>query len=300
MSWAVRLVLLTVRGFRPGCSGLRDAGRYETVSPKTALAGLLVLAGAGVAGADGPLSKQDRVSLVNDGLRAYDRGTELAKTSPADAAAAFREAAEAFQGIVDSGVHNGRLYYNLGNARLRCGQLGQAIANYLRARRLIPADARLKENLGYARSLCPYDIPERTERALVRTLFFWHYETSLRLRSVAGLIAYVVFWVLLIGRTFAIRFARRYLAGLCLLIWITLGASVVIDCQAASAPGEGVVTADEVVVRKGNGQGYDPQFEQPLTDGVEFELLERRDEWLHIRLPDGQEGWIPLAAVELI
>jgi hypothetical protein len=264
------------------------------------LAGLLGLACAGVAGADGPLSKQECVGLLNDGLRAYDRGTELAKNSPADAAEAFREAADAFQRIVDSGVHNGRLYYNLGNARLRCGRLGRAIANYLRARQLTPTDARLKENLGYARSLCPYDIPERTERALVRILFFWHYETSLRLRFVAGLIAYLVFWVLLIGRTFTIRFAGRSLAGLCLLAWVALGASVIIDLRAASAPGEGVVTAEEVVVRKGNGEGYDPQFEQPLTDGVEFELLEQRDEWLHIRLPDGQEGWIPLADAELI
>jgi len=63
---------------------------------------------------------------------------------------------------------------------------------------------------------------------------------------------------------------------------------------------EGVVVADEVVVRKGNGDGFEPQFEQSIGEGVEFELLERRGDWLRVRLPDGQEGWIRAREAELI
>ncbi len=260
----------------------------------------LALAWTASANAAEPLSRQECISLLNDGLQAYDRGTSLAQTSPGEAAAAFAEAADAFQRIADSGVRNGRLYYNLGNARLKNGQLGQAIANYLRARQLMPTDPRLRENLAYARSLCAYDIPERTERALTRTLFFWHYETPLRWRIVIGLAAYALFWLWLLVRTLTARLPQRYPAAVSLLIWVTLGASAVIDLRRSALPREGVVAADELVVRKGNGEGYAPQFEQPLTDGVEFELLEQRDDWLHIRLPDGQEGWIPRRGAELI
>lgn len=264
------------------------------------LAGLLVLSCTGLSSADAGRSKQECVSLLNDGLRAYDRGTELAAKSPAEAGKAFREAADAFQSIVNAGIHNGKLYYNLGNARLRCGQLGRSIAAYRRAERLMPADSRLEENLRYARSLCRYDIPDRTERAVVRTLFFWHFDASLRARFLVGLAAYVLFWLVLIGRTFVARVPRRYPAAVCLLIWVALAVSVGLDFKVSATGREGVISSEGVVVRKGDGEGYAPQFEQSLTDGVEFEVLEQRRDWLHIRLADGQEGWIPTAHAELI
>jgi len=50
--------------------------------------------------------------------------------------------------------------------------------------------------------------------------------------------------------------------------------------------------ADGVVVRKGNGDGFEPAFTQPLSQGVEFRVLEERPGWIQIRLPDGKSGWI--------
>jgi SH3-like domain-containing protein len=54
-----------------------------------------------------------------------------------------------------------------------------------------------------------------------------------------------------------------------------------------------------VVVRKGNGEGYDPQFEQPLHDGIEFRVIEQRGGWLRIELADGNQGWVRSREVEL-
>ena len=159
-------------------------------------------------GADA-LSRQEQVALLSEGLQAFDRGSELVAHDPSEAARSYQAAAAAFQRLVDAGVVNGKLYYNLGNARLKCGQLGQAIAHYRRAEKLIPTDARLSENLDYARSLCRYNIPERTERAVARTLLFWHYDTPLKARFVAGLGAYALFWVLLIARMLWPRFPAQ-------------------------------------------------------------------------------------------
>jgi len=52
-------------------------------------------------------------------------------------------------------------------------------------------------------------------------------------------------------------------------------------------------------VRKGNGEGYAPQFEQPLHEGVEFTILEQRGGWMHIELTDGNSGWVRQREVEL-
>jgi len=38
----------------------------------------------------------------------------------------------------------------------------------------------------------------------------------------------------------------------------------------------------------------------PLYEGDSFELLQRRDEWLNIRTPEGQNGWIPRRDAALI
>ena len=55
---------------------------------------------------------------------------------------------------------------------------------------------------------------------------------------------------------------------------------------------DGVVLTDDVVVRKGNSEGFEPQFLEPLHQGVEFRVLEQRTGWLSIELPDGKTGWI--------
>ena len=54
----------------------------------------------------------------------------------------------------------------------------------------------------------------------------------------------------------------------------------------------GVIVAEEVVVRKGNGESYTPQLPQPLHAGTEFVVLEARGSWLAIQLDNGTNGWI--------
>jgi uncharacterized protein YgiM (DUF1202 family) len=67
---------------------------------------------------------------------------------------------------------------------------------------------------------------------------------------------------------------------------------VAIDALAPTLQPQGVTVADGVVVRKGNGDGFEPAFAEPLSQGVEFRVLERRPGWVQIRLPDGKSGWI--------
>ncbi|MFQ5490771.1 MAG: tetratricopeptide repeat protein [Phycisphaerae bacterium] len=266
---------------------------------RAGLTALMLAACAPSAAVEPAGSGQTREETLAAGLRAFDEGNRLAAQSPAEAEKAFAQAVEAFQKLVDAGVTNGKLYYNLGNARLKTGQIGKAIAAYRRAESLMPTNARLQENLQYARSLCKYDIPDRAERAVARTVLFWHYDTPLRWRCYAGLAAFVTFWALLTWRALRGRGSVRYLAGLAFVIWMTLAVSVGVDWVGASQPRAGVIAADEAVVRKGDGLGYARQFEEPLTDGVEFDALSVRQRWVHIRLPDGQEGWVPLAKVDL-
>ena len=62
----------------------------------------------------------------------------------------------------------------------------------------------------------------------------------------------------------------------------------------------GVITTNEVVARQGDGVNYTSSFKEPLHEGTEFDLLEQRPGWLHIRLSDGSKGWITEGSAELI
>jgi hypothetical protein len=236
---------------------------------------------------------------INEALAAFDQGSALLTSAPDEALSAFRKARDKFQTAVDAGIQNGRLYYNLGNTHLRLGEIGRAIASYRRAERLIPGDRRLAANLRFARSLRRDHITVAGEYALLRTVFFWHYSVPLRIRAAAAMVGYGLFWLLLIAHQLWPRVRVRHGALVCLALWVILLGSVVIDLRSHGAPTAGVLVADEVIVRKGNGESYGPQFEQPLHEGVEFRVVELRGTWVHIELADGNRGWVRADQLEL-
>ena len=64
----------------------------------------------------------------------------------------YSEAAAIYETILASGLHHSSVYYNLGNAYFKQGDLGRAILNYRRAQRLDPRDADVTANLSIART----------------------------------------------------------------------------------------------------------------------------------------------------
>ena len=63
---------------------------------------------------------------------------------------------------------------------------------------------------------------------------------------------------------------------------------------------DGVVIAGEVFGRKGPAYTYEAAFNEPLHDGLEFHVNDRRSEWLQIELADGRLCWIPHDQARLI
>ena len=59
----------------------------------------------------------------------------------------YAEATQQYEALIDRGYSDAALYFNLGNAYLESGDLGRAILNYLRARRLSPRDTDIRDNL---------------------------------------------------------------------------------------------------------------------------------------------------------
>ena len=84
---------------------------------------------AQVEGRPGEVSRAHLILKLSDALESFDRGSALVHRAPDEALAVFRRAHDEFQAVVDAGIDNGQLYYNLGNTYLRLGEIGLAIAD---------------------------------------------------------------------------------------------------------------------------------------------------------------------------
>jgi tetratricopeptide (TPR) repeat protein len=216
----------------------------------------------------------------------------LDTTNAEQAQGYYQQAIDAYTQLLDAGVRNAKLYYNLGNAYILRSDFGRAILNYRRGLQLEPGNPRLQANLRYARSQRLDQIETSTQQAFMSRLFFWQDDLTLPTQVI---IALVFFWLAWAG-AFAHRFWRRSS-----WLWLTCGAAFATLLFAGSAwmihtqntaTQHGVIVAEEAPVRKGNGASYALQFPRPLHSGAEFTVLERRGSWLYIQLENGANGWI--------
>lgn len=231
----------------------------------------------------------------------FRQASDLAQKDPGAARELFASAAMHFERLTgDGGIRNGRLYYNLGNTYFRMGDLGRSILNYRRAQLLIPGDPELLRNLEYARSRRPDRIPSPEPRLLLDALFFWHYDLPLAWKRGLFLASSSAFWLVaclfLVTRRPSLKWSMAVTGTLGVLL---LG-SLAVDQASLWRDRSGVVLAPEVVARKGDGETYQPSFQEPLHAGTEFELLERRPGWWEVRLADGRECWLPVGTAELV
>ena len=240
----------------------------------------------------------DLFSQAKDLLR---RANQAAASDPAAARDLYQKAILRLELIVrKGGVRNGKLYYNIGNAYFRMGDLGRAILYYRRAERLIPDDPNLRQNLHTARRQRrdKIEVPERTR--VLHTLFFWHYDFSTQIRLTLFTVCFALVWVCAIAR----RFSRKALLAWGIVLSAVLAAmlfgSLLVEELHDRGHVGGVVLAPEVVARKGDSETYQASFEEPLHAGSEFERLERRGDWLHVALADGRRCWLPAKAVALV
>ncbi len=201
----------------------------------------------------------------------------------------FSRAARQYQEIIDDGFESGAVFYNQGNAWMRAGEIGRAVAAYRRAKRYRPRDPYLDANLRSALA----GRGSTSDTSIADYVVFWQDSLSYPEKFLLTTVLLVLTLATGLGRHWQRRrvlFRRLFVTAAVLL---TLSAvSTARDWHRFERTKHGVVITKETVARKGNSDNYEPAFTEPLTEGTEFTLVESRDEWLHVRLGDSGDGWI--------
>ena len=236
------------------------------------------------------VSAMGETDILTNGNQLYEKGD-------------YQAAAQLYEQLVSQNIADSTLYFNLGNAYYKQGELGRAILNYIRAAHLAPRDADIRANLSLARSQV-VDKYETDSQMLIGGMLTWIREafsldelaiTAIGLWSLSALL-----WVVHRhghsdrGRD-AIKYALIGVAPLLFASVLALGG--ILYNEKARSPS--IVVASEIKVVSGPGEQYNTEF--TLHQGAPVSLLEIRGNWARIALPGDQiQGWTPTMTVERI
>jgi tetratricopeptide (TPR) repeat protein len=243
---------------------------------------LLLLSAFSAAAA--PCHAQDNARLFVTAMKAYqtqDYATAIANLEP----------------IAESGVRNGELFYNLGNAHLKSDHLGHAILWYERALKLLPDDPDLRFNYDYARSLT-LDAVEQETVSIERILFFWKYELSGRTIVFAAIVANLVFWCLLLTYRFTGRRGLRWGAIAAMIPAILFILTAAFNYYESAHQRQAIVLAEKAPVRS----GLEPTSTQLfiLHAGAKVQVVKEMKDHIQIRFSEDKMGWVENGVIGLI
>ena len=243
------------------------------------------------------------VALTGAGLLSYSPAFEQAPPtaeSMADANALYEhglyaDAVSSYVDLVDSGAQSSELYYNLGNAYFRGGDLGRALLSYKRAARIDPGDGDIQANLDLVRGrtvdrLGPGDEPRLAPfaRAIRMSITAGGVGAAALALWTGTILLSFLLWRIGPGR------ARRWVRNALALVTPLLALAVfaLVATSYADDPNAGVVVADEVALFSGPGESYIREL--TLHSGTEVAIVDTRRGWLRIAVPGGDtQGWAP-------
>ncbi len=229
-------------------------------------------------------------SLWNAGVAAYTEGD-------------FASALQDWEDVRATGLMSKELYYNLGNAYFKTGEMAQSILWYERALKLDPSDADIRHNLEYARSLTQDRIEEVPE------IFFeqWGHAMCYLLPSNTWAVLCLVFLaaavamalLFLLGST-AGRRRVGFFVGIACLLFAFLGWDF-----AQWQRQEALAQDRAIVMRPVSSVKSSPSAESAkdlfiLHEGTRVKILDNVGSYSNIELGDGRQGWIPSADIEVI
>lgn len=232
-----------------------------------------------------PARAAEVADVLEDARAAYEAGD-------------YRAAVDDYRAALDRGVDHALIHYNLGNAYFRAGELGPAIASYVRAERRAPRDERIRTNLSVARAqIRDRELGGETPAVLVP--FAWTY----------GLLSLDEWWTLVLvafaltAACFVTSHWRPTARGVARRVaWVAIGIGAIslvmgsVRYREEVAVTSAVVVDDQVEVRSGPGTDYGLAFR--IHEGLQVDVDDRRGAWARIDLGGELVGWVPTSSLE--
>ena len=237
--------------------------------------------------------------LPAKGLFAQDNLEVLFQSSNrAYADGRYQEAVDGFLKILDQNIESGEVYFNLGNAYYRLGQVGPAMLYYEKARKFLEGDPGLDQNIKLVQLKVVDEIEEIPKLFIEEWWLSLLHVVSLR----------TMLWILLGSFTLLvilimIRMLKNYRL-VPKLIWVMSTLFILIMMVTAGQIYEfetsrfGIILAPKVSVQSEPGMSGAEVF--ILHEGTRVKVNRVVENWLEVTIADGKTGWMPAASLGII
>jgi len=211
----------------------------------------------------------------------------------------YEEAAMMYEALLAE-TPSAQIYYNLGNARFKQGELAQAILNYERALRLKPNYPDAQYNLAFAQSKITDNIEEhdfflsswaRAVRNCLRESTWIILSISLFILALVGILLF------LLGREPWLRKTAFHIAWIALLFSLIAGLNAGSLHRRDTLRNEAIITQGIVNAKSSPDRSGTDLF--TVHEGTKVTIRETLGDWCNIRV-GSNEGWIRLACLERI
>lgn len=197
----------------------------------------------------------------------------------------FTDAISAYGKLLESNQASAALYFNLGNAFFKAGELGRAIAAYHQAEEITPRDPDLRANLQFTRNQIqgPTLAPSVSQR--------WLRKLSLNEWTCLAAAA-VWLWFLLLTRLQWRPALKPILRNYVIIAGVATG----LLCVCLGLAWENrlmrtaIVITHDAVVRQAPLEESQSAFS--VYDGAELRVLDQKDNWLQVSPDPRRIGWV--------
>jgi hypothetical protein len=142
----------------------------------------------------------------------------------------YLQAASIYQHLVDDGVRNGLIFYNMGTALLLADRNDEACRSFERAERYLGRQADIEQNLQIASARKANSA--QAQLPWYRVIAFWHFYFSCPQRSCIAVFSFLLFWLALILRRLGIERMMNAAALISLVVCVAFASSVAASWQA--------------------------------------------------------------------
>ncbi|MBF0413220.1 MAG: BatD family protein [Desulfamplus sp.] len=235
-----------------------------------------------------------------EGIKAYHNGD-------------FEDAAKKFSAIVQGKKQaittNPYLYYNIGNAYIKAGDVGRAILWYERANKEIPLDPDLRFNLQYARGFV-IDKVETGDNVggesggvdtgidISELLFFWKDYFPPQMVQYGAIILSCIFFAYSGVRVFRRRKVFTPAGVAIFVVFLIAGCTSFYTYYSNYSNHFAVIISKEASIRSGNSKDATQLF--ILHSGTKVKVEEIKGNYLKIYFSKDKIGWVSSSDAEII
>lgn len=214
----------------------------------------------------------------------------------------YSEAIAAYEEVATGNTASAALYYNLGNAYFKSGFNAKALLWYERALRLDPSDEDIQHNIAFVNQKIMDRIDPIPETAFARWWNRCSHSLSERGWSILAIIGsllavgcivisifsankplraagFIVFWIALIGIIFSFIFASK-------------------EKNRFSKQDEAIVM--NLVVEAKTAPNDKARTTFIIHEGLKVQVTNEMNNYVEIRIPNGEKGWINKSTIEKI